>query len=42
MISKRLRAHFNKNESLGTVLQIIKMMIPYFEYQIVGKDVYIE
>ena len=39
---QRLRAHFNKNESLGTVLQIIKMMIPYFEYQIVGKDVYIE
>ena len=39
---QRLRAHFNKNESLGAVLQIIKMMIPYFEYQIVGKDVYIE
>lgn len=39
---QRLRAHFNRNESLGTVLQIIKMMIPYFDYQIVGKDVYIE
>lgn len=40
--NQRLRARFNKNETLDTVLKIIKFMIPYFEYRIVGKDVYIE
>lgn len=40
--NQRLRAHFNKNETLDTVLKIIKFMIPYLDYRIVGKDVYIE
>ena len=40
--SQRLRAHFNKDEHLDTVLEVIKVLIPGISYEIVGKDVYLK
>lgn len=37
----RLTIHFNKNESLETVMLLIKEMIPGFEYLIEGTNIYI-
>lgn len=39
--NQSLRVHFNRNESLEQVLQIIKILIPGIEYEIVDKNVYL-
>ena len=39
--NQSLRVHFNRNESLEQVLQIIKILVPGIEYEIVGKDIYL-
>ncbi|WP_254883616.1 DUF4974 domain-containing protein [Phocaeicola massiliensis] len=36
-----MRVHFNRNESLEQVLQIIKILVPGIEYEIVGKNIYL-
>ena len=39
--NQSLRVHFNRNESLEQVLQIIKILVPGIEYEIVGKNIYL-
>lgn len=39
---QRVYVHFNKNESIETIFQILKLMIPELEYKITGKAIYIE
>lgn len=39
--NQSLRVHFNRNESLEQVLQIIKILVPGIEYEIVGKSIYL-
>lgn len=38
----RLTIHFNKNESIENVLMLLKELIPGMNYQITGKDIYLE
>lgn len=40
--SNNLTIHFYPNESIENVMMLIKEMIPGLEYQIEGKDIYIE
>lgn len=39
--NNRLTIHFIKNESLETIMLLIKEMIPGFQYEIEGKNIYI-
>lgn len=40
--NQKVYVHFNKNESIETIFQILKLMIPELEYKISGKAIYIE
>ncbi|WP_373835515.1 DUF4974 domain-containing protein [Bacteroides heparinolyticus] len=40
--NQSLRVHFNKDESLEHVLQIIKILIPGIEYEIADKNIYVK
>lgn len=40
--NQKVYVHFNKDESLETIFQILKLMIPELEYKITGNSVYIE
>jgi hypothetical protein len=37
-----IRAHFNPDDSIEKVMDILRMLIPDLNYQIKGKDIYIE
>ena len=39
---QKIYVHFNKGESLESIFQILKLMIPKLEYRITDKAVYIE
>ena len=38
----KLTIHFNKDESIENVCMLLKELIPEMDYQIVGKEIYIE
>lgn len=40
--SNKLTIHFNKDESIENVCMLLKELIPEMDYQIVGKEIYIE
>lgn len=40
-LSQRIRARFNKNESLDNILGIVHMLVPQFRYKMKGDTVYI-
>ena len=40
-LSQRIRARFNKNESLDNILGIVHMLVPQFRYKMNGDAVYI-
>lgn len=40
--SNKLTIHFNKDESIENVWMLLKELIPEMDYQIVGKEIYIE
>ena len=40
--SNNLTIHFYPNESIENIMMLIKEMIPGLEYQIEGKDIYID
>lgn len=37
---QRIRAHFNQNEKLQRILEVIKELVPGIDYRIEGKDIY--
>ncbi len=38
---QKLRVHFNRQEDIGHVMEIMKMLIPELTYEIQGKNIYI-